>query len=67
MEVFKPGTKAKIGGAECLIVAVTIRSQGDVQYLVAYWNNGSRSEVWVDPVELQTTDRARLTIGFRTS
>ncbi len=67
MELFKPGTKAKIGGVECLIVAVMIRSQGAAQYLVSYWNNGSRNEVWVDPVELQTSDRARLVIGLRAS
>lgn len=53
------GTKVRLGAGQAsydategVVLAAQIGRHGVTSYLVAWWADGGRSEVWVDPMEV---------------
>jgi len=70
MRILKPGTEVKLlvpGGERvpAIVTAATIRRHDHVVYECVFWNGLSRSEVWVSPIEIMSTETTeRIAIGF---
>lgn len=66
MDVFAPGSKVKIEGADdAVITAVSISAGGFVRYEVVWWNGNSRSTAWLESFEVVAVRGTKnLPVGF---
>lgn len=68
VEVIAPGSTVGIHGQLLAgkVIAVAIRSGGNIQYEVAWMDGNTRSCDWLDASEVvQTNDQAEMQIGFK--
>lgn len=68
MEIFPLGTNVYIGGRiEGKIVGVAFYLAGSTMYLISYWYEGKRIEIWICPEEFQLADSMTdmVKVGFK--
>ena len=63
-EILPLGSKAIVANdIEVIIIGVTLYAHGGIMYNIAWWDDGSRKDVWIQPCELKA-DSEKTKIGF---